>query len=243
MWLLGFPEQALANMRQAKSWAEELRQAGSIVHVMDMTLLLHRYRRDARAVAAQAERFSEYSQYQAFPEYREKARVLQGWSLTKLGDPPRGIAMMRDAIHSHEAIGTKEDPPVWKEMLGEACLEAGLIDEGLEVVQSALNDTEDSGLRFWVAELLRCKGSLLLAAGTQEVGEARACFEQARDLARSQDAKILELRAAMCLARLHAADGQHNLARALVEPLYAWFVEGHGTLDLVDAAQLLSACD
>jgi predicted ATPase len=128
-------------------------------------------------------------------------------------------------------------------MLGEACLEAGLIDEGLEVVESALNDTENSGLRFWVAELLRCKGNLLLAACAKETGKARSCFEQARDLARSQEAKILELRAAMCLARLHAADGREDLARALVEPLYAWFVEGHGTLDLVEAEQLLSACD
>jgi class 3 adenylate cyclase/predicted ATPase len=240
LWLLGFPDRAVANMRQARSWAQELRQAGSLVHVMDMTLLLHRYRRDARAVATEAQLFSEYAEEQAFSEHREKARVFRGWALTKRGDAERGITMMREAIHSHEAIGTREDPPVWKEMLGEACLEAGLVDEGLEIVESALNDVEDSGLRFWVAELLRCKGRLLLAASPTKPGEARSCFEEARAIANGQEARSLELRAALCLAKMHVAEGESEVARALVEPLCSWFVEGFETPDLVEAKQLLS---
>ena len=211
------------------------------VHVMDMALLLHRYRRDARAVAAEAQRLAEYADEQAFPEHREKARVFMGWALTKSGDPQRGISMMREAIRSHEPIGTREDPPVWKEMLAEACLEAGILDEGLEVAESALADIEDSGLRFWAPELLRCKGRVLLAASPGEPDAARACFEEAVAIANAQEARALELRAALDLAGVHASAGDSGTARALVEPLYAWFVEGRTTPDLVEARQLLAS--
>ncbi len=232
---------AAQDLASRRSWAAELRQAGSLVHVMDMALLLHRYRRDARAVAAEAQRLGEYAEEQAFPEHREKARVFMGWALTKSGDPQRGISMMREAIRSHEHIGTREDPPVWKEMLAEACLEAGILDEGLEVVDSALGDIEESGLRFWAPELLRCKGRVLLAARPGEPDAARACFEEAVAIARAQEARALELRAALDLAGVHASAGDSGTARALVEPLHAWFVEGRTTPDLVEARQLLAS--
>ena len=89
-------------------------------------------------------------------------------------------------------------------------------------------------------ELLRCKGRILLAASPGERDAARACFEEALSVAKGQEAKALELRAALDLAGIQAATDPHR-ARALVEPLYGWFVEGHATPDLVDARRLLES--
>jgi predicted ATPase len=98
-----------------------------------------------------------------------------------------------------------------------------------------------TGERFWEAELHRLKGELLLAqAGTRhQVQEAEACFHQALSIARHQQAKSLELRAAMSLARLWQHQGKHNVAPELLTPIYGWFTEGFDTADLQDAKALL----
>jgi predicted ATPase len=93
--------------------------------------------------------------------------------------------------------------------------------------------------RWWETELYRLQGELLCQLPRPAVGQAEACFEQALDVARHQQAKALELRAALSLARLWQGQGQRAAARPLLAELYGWFTEGFDTVDLQDAKALL----
>ena len=94
---------------------------------------------------------------------------------------------------------------------------------------------------WWEAELHRLKGALLLQGTEAQQEEAEACFQQAIDVARRQQAKSLELRAAMSLARLWQQQGKRADARALLAEVYGWFTEGFNTADLQEAKALLTA--
>jgi predicted ATPase len=95
--------------------------------------------------------------------------------------------------------------------------------------------------RFWEAEVCRLRGVLLLRQPGTPPAEAEACFQRALDIARRQEAKSLELRAAMSLARLWQQQGKRDEAREFLASIYGWFTEGFDTADLQEAKALLEA--
>jgi predicted ATPase len=126
-------------------------------------------------------------------------------------------------------------------LLAEAYVEAGQPEAGLLVLDEALTLVATTEARWWEAELSRLKGVLLRRLPRPEVSQAEACFHQALEVARRQQAKALELRAACSLSRLWHQQGQRHAARDLLTPLYAWFTEGLDTPDLQEARSLLEA--
>src|SRR5262249_51334589 len=102
-----------------------------------------------------------------------------------------------------------------------------------------LRVADNTGEQYYTAELCRLKGALLLAQSSAQVDEAETCFRQALDIARQQQAKSLELRAATSLSRLWHRQGKRVEARELLAPLYGWFTEGFDTADLHEAKALL----
>jgi predicted ATPase len=115
------------------------------------------------------------------------------------------------------------------------------VEEGLAVVAEALTCVNRTGERYAEAELHRLKGELLLKQTVPDAHQAEVCFQQALDVARCQQAKSWELRAAMSLSRLWQQQGKRHQARELVVPLYGWFTEGLDTADLQEAKTLLEA--
>jgi predicted ATPase len=109
----------------------------------------------------------------------------------------------------------------------------------LEVLAEALAVMDATGLRFYAAELYRLKGTLLLQQAAPDAAQAAACFQQALAMARRQQAKSWELRAAMSLSRLWQQQGKRDEARELLAPVYGWFTEGFDTADLQEAKALL----
>jgi predicted ATPase len=107
------------------------------------------------------------------------------------------------------------------------------------VVSEALTEVEQTGIRYYEAELHRLRGELLLTLGVADEREAEACFRRAIDIASQQQAKSFELRATMSLSRLWQRHRRQGPARQLLAELYGWFTEGYGTADLVDAKTLL----
>ena len=108
------------------------------------------------------------------------------------------------------------------------------------MLHEAIAAADKHGQRWWAAERHRLKGELLWQEGTgQKESEAEACFAQALDVARQQQAKSLELRAAMSLSRLWQRQGKRAEAYDLLAPVYGWFTEGFDTADLQEAKALL----
>jgi predicted ATPase len=111
---------------------------------------------------------------------------------------------------------------------------------GLALLAEALALTNDKEERRWEAEVYRLKGEILLARTTGHDTEAETCFRQAFDIARRQQAKSWELRAAMNLSRLWQRQGKREEFRELLAPIYGWFTEGFDTADLQEAKALLA---
>ena len=123
--------------------------------------------------------------------------------------------------------------------LAKACGQVGQVDEGMHLLAEALAMVDTTGERHTEAELHRLKGELLLVLPTDHTTEAGACFQQALDIARRQQAKSLELRDAMSLARLWQQQGKRTAVYALLAPIYGWLTEGFDTADLQEAKALL----
>ena len=124
-------------------------------------------------------------------------------------------------------------------LLAEAAGHAGQVMEGLHLLAEALTAFETSGAGHLLAEAYRLQGEFLLRQATPDAAQAETCFHQALAIARRQQAKALELRAAMSLARLWQGQGKRADAYELLAPIYGWFTEGFDTADLQEAKALL----
>ena len=132
-------------------------------------------------------------------------------------------------------------PGAWKPhniaLLAAACEIAGQIEEGLTLLDDAFQIMERTRDRWFAAELNRHKGQFLLCQGHSEAAEQ--LYRNALSIAREQEAKLWQLRAAASLARLRRDQGRRAEARDLLAPVYGWFTEGFDTRDLRDARLLL----
>jgi predicted ATPase len=241
LWLMGHPDQAVERSHAALARAEELAHSGSIVHAMDMALLVHHYRRDPLAVKVHAQRLSDYAEAHGFPEYRAKSRIFLAWAEALLEGPELGLEPLREAIDAHRGLGTREDFQVFSTMLAELHAAVDQPEAGLAQIDQALAEGRGSGLCFWEAELHRCRGELLLQLSVSGAEDGLACFQRALGVARIQQALSLELRAVTSLADWWRKQGQARKARLLLEPVYRRFSEGLDSADLQDARRMLES--
>jgi predicted ATPase len=165
--------------------------------------------------------------------------VLRGWALAEQGQSDAGMVQMREGMAACRTTGAEADRAYFLALLAEAYGREGQYDEGLAMLEEALALTDQYEERYWEAEIHRLKGALLLARSAENQVEAEACFHAALAVARHQQAKSLELRAAMSLARLWQQQGKRDAARELLAPIYGWFTEGFDTADLQEAKVLL----
>ena len=127
----------------------------------------------------------------------------------------------------------------WLALLAEAYGKAGQVEEGLRLLAEALAHVDTTGERNYAAEVYRLKGELLLGQAIPDEAQAETCLHQALDIARHQQAKSWELRAALSLSRLWQRQGKRAEAHQMLAEIYAWFTEGFDTADLQEARALL----
>jgi predicted ATPase len=246
LWYLGYPDRALANMREALSLAREVAHPFSLAFALDHAAWLHHYRRETAETRAGAEADIGFSEEQGFPFFLAQGTILRGWALAEQGQHAEGIAQMGQGLAAHEAVGALLIRPYWLCLLAQAYGQSGRAEEGLQVLSEASAMTQDQ--HVWDAELYRVRGELLLLLPSSEhdsgaspadtlvaeqpATQAELCFRHALDMARGQQARSLELRAGTSLAHLWKSRGRRAEARNLLAPIYGWFTEGLDTPDL-----------
>ena len=155
-----------------------------------------------------------------------------------MGRAQEGITILTEGLAAMAATGATLHKSNHLSWLAEANLIAGESKDGLKALDEAFAHVNETGERFWEAELYRIKGVLLLLPGGSEA-EAEDCFKQALEVAKGQSAKSLELRAAMSMARLWRKQSKSAEAQELLSGIYGWFTEGFDTPDLIDAKGML----
>jgi predicted ATPase/class 3 adenylate cyclase len=239
LWVTGYPDQALQICQQALSLAHELSHPFTLAFAFFGMAELHQFRREVPETLKQAEAMIALAGEQGFPVWMELGTLLRAWSRAIQGYPEKGITRMEQYM-AKKPVGSFNAIRPWVfAMIVEAYGTAGKIGEGLGQLTAALALVEKSEFRFYEAELRRLQGELLLMQSAPDVIKAETCLEQARNLANSQQAKSLELRAAMSLSRLWGQQSRKVEAHELLINIYNWFTEGFDTADLQDAKTLL----
>jgi predicted ATPase len=241
LWLLGYPDQALARLHEALALAHELPHPYSLAHARCWAAYVYQFRWDVPAVHEQAEAAVALSIEQGFPFWAAAGTILRGWALAMQGQGEAGMAQVRQGIAAYRATGAALLVPYYCTLLAEVSAHLGHTVDSLQALAEAHTLVEQHEERWWEAEIYRLRGVLLLKQTETPQAEAEACFQRALDVARRQEAKSLELRAAMSLSRLWQQQGKQAEAHALLAPIYGWFTEGFDTKDLQEAKVLLEA--
>jgi predicted ATPase len=239
LWCLGYPTQAVRRSQEAQALARELAHPYSLASAQHLAVFLHQRRREAPAAQAQAEALLTLATAQGFQLYARYGTCWRGWALAMQGQGTTGLAQMRQGLEAIVAMGQELARPLCLVLLAEAMGHTGQVAEGLHLLAEALPAFEASGQGDLLAEAYCLQGELLLRQAFLDTAQAEACLHQALTIARHQQAKSWELRAAMSLTRLWQQQGQRAEARQLLAPIYGWFTEGFDTADLQEAKALL----
>jgi predicted ATPase len=237
--VLGYPEQALVRIHEALELAHELAYPYSLALVRWWAAYVYQWRRDVPAVYEHADAAVALATEQGFPLYAAMGRSLRGWALAMQGQGEEGLAQVRQGLAAWWTTGAAMLVPYLCTVLTHVAAHVGHTEEGLQALAEAHTLVEQQEERWWEAEIHRLRGVLLLRQPATPQAEAETWLQRALDVAHRQEAKSLELRAAMSLARLWQQQGKQAEARDLLAPIYGWFTEGFDTADLQEAKTLL----
>ncbi|WP_420964580.1 AAA family ATPase [Bradyrhizobium sp. B120] len=240
LWHQGLADQALMRSEESVRLAHELSHLPSLAHALYYASLLHQFRRAADRARDCLQQLMACSTERGFSYWEARGSVLQGWLLGEEGHTAEGIRTMLRGIEAVQATGAELAQPNYLAMLAELYLKNGEAAAGLRAVNDALERIEHTLERRWQPELLRLKAELLLAEDAGAADAARDSLHQALALARRQNNRSLELRAAMSLYRLE----RHHRGRRdghQLQTACSAFTEGYDEPDLREARTLLQA--
>jgi predicted ATPase len=238
-WLQGCPDQARLHAGACLARSEALGSPLNRCYALILVLFVEQLRRDAEAAGAFARSLDEIVEEDGFELPYPQFWAVTGWACAHSGEMDAALVRLREGISVARRVRIRQGLSHLLATLAEAELGRGATHEGLAAIDDALAFVEETGERFWEAEIHRLKGELLLLAG--EGAQVEACFQTALDVARRQGARSLELRAATSLAGFWKSGSRKDEARALLAPVYDDFTEGLDTLDLREAKTLLDS--
>ena len=232
-WLLGFPETALAGGNEALSLAEQIAHPFSFALALQYVAMLHLDRGEPELALQRIDAVEALAAEQRLGFVLEP-KLLRGAALTTQGALEDAVASLRDGLAGRTAARLQ---CYGIAKLADALTRQGEHTAALAAVRDGLSTVERTGHRQWLAELHRLEGVAL--AGLNKPVDSQNAFEEAMRIAREQQAKSYELRAATSLARLWSEKGRRSQASELLAPIYRWFTEGFDTVDLKEAKALL----
>jgi predicted ATPase len=243
LWFLGYPDRSLEKIREAIQLAEELRLPENLGAILFGAAILRQIRHEAQRTLEQAEELIAQANEYGLADFGTNGASLRGWALAEMGHRAEGIAQIRQSLVAHGEAGSKIAGLHVRELLAEALLKDEQFEEGLALVDETLADALGIGGYYFLAELYRLKGELLLKCGSGlgdcGLKEAEECFHQSIQIAQRQSAKSLELRAVLSLSRLWQRQNKTKEARQTLLEIYNWFTEGFDTADLKEARALI----
>ncbi|ETW99556.1 MAG: hypothetical protein ETSY1_14565 [Candidatus Entotheonella factor] len=239
LWSLGYPDQAVAQSRHAIALAQQLAHPYSLALTYGHAARLHQLRRDVQATQEQAQVCIDLCTEHEFTYWLTQVDIIRQWALMSQTQDVEGLSTMRQALDAYGETGAVLNQTHWLALLMEACWEVEQVEEGSQVLHEALAVVEQTGERYYEAELHRLVGEFWLRQERPDVKRAEDALQHGLQIAREQEAKSFELRVAMSLARLWQQQGKRGAARDLLAPVYHWFTEGLDAADLQQAKALL----
>jgi class 3 adenylate cyclase/DNA-binding winged helix-turn-helix (wHTH) protein/predicted ATPase len=257
LWYRGYPDQARRQSAATLALAHELAHPFSQAATLCFAAVLQQYCRDVAMVRTHAAAALALCQAHGFAQFLAQAQAMHGWAMAAEGQADAGLAQMHQGLVAEQAAGAEMPLPHSLALLAETYAQHGQPEVGLTAIVEGLAMVRRFGEYWHEAELHRLHGVLLMqvgerraalersvphaASGASPEEEAEASLHRAWSIARHQEAKSLELRAAMSLARLWQQQGKRTAAYDLLAPIYDWFTEGFETADLQAAKALLDA--
>lgn len=244
-WFLGYAEQAQRYCDQILTLARQLGTPFDQALALYCAANLAHLEGHSAVAQQQAEALIALATEQSFPFWAASGIMLRGWAVVTQHRQDEGLTLLQQGLAAYRATGAVMVLPHYLGMLAEAYGLLQHVEQGLEVVREAFAIVARTGEDFYAAALHRLQGELLLmqSTSTDNVAAAAQCFTQALAVARRQQARALELRAAVSLGRLWHRQGQDAAARHLVGEITGWFTEGCETVALQEARALLTAMD
>jgi predicted ATPase len=239
LWLLGYPEAALADSDQALSDARRIGQAASLMWALGHAPLTQIHCGNYAAANAQSDEVVPLADEKGTLFWKAFGMMNQGCVLALTGKASDAVHLITVGITAFRSTGGTLWVPLYSSYLASAYAELGKIDDAWRCIGEAMTAVETTKERWCDAEVNRIGGEIALKSPEPDAAKAEAYFERALAVARKQQAKSWELRAAMSMARLWREQGKRDEARHLLAPIYGWFTEGFDTLDLKEAKALL----
>jgi class 3 adenylate cyclase/predicted ATPase len=238
-WLLGYPDTALRDADCALIEARQLEHAATLMFTLNFPILINTYCGNYDAASKHLEELVALAEEKGAPFRKAEGVLRRGYILILMGQATRAAEMVSCGIDLWRSAGSTIFTPEHQFMLAIAHADAGQFDEACRCIEKAMTAMQATKEKWCEAEAHRVAGEIALKSPQRDLAKAQAHFEHALAVARAQQAKSWELRAATSLARLLNDQGRQHAARDLLAPVYDWFTEGFDTGDLRNARTLL----
>jgi class 3 adenylate cyclase/predicted ATPase len=239
LWLLGYPETARADIDQAFKNARESGHAVSLIWALNFASSIEILCGDYRTANARVDELIALTDKKDAAWWRTIGMLNRGRLLGLIGKAADAVQIISSGLTTWRSLGSIWFDPTWLSALASAQAELGQFDDAWRRIGEAMTAIKTTGERWFEAEVNRVAGEVALKSPEHNIAKAEAYFERALSVARAQQAKSWELRAAMSMARFWQDQGKRDEARELLAPVYGWFTEGFDTLDLKEAKALL----
>ena len=237
--VLGFRHAALADAEHALEAAREIGQAASLMYALLVASITHVICGNYAAANALVDELIALTDQTASLFWGAWAVMQRGCILALTGKASDAVQTITSGVTAWRSTGSTAMMPSYLSYLARAHAELGQFDDAMRCIGEAITTVETTKERWFEAEANRIAGEIALLLPEPDVAKAEACFERALAVARKQQAKSWELRAAMSVARIWRDQGRRDEARDLLAPLFGWFTEGFDTRDLKEAKFLL----
>ena len=238
-WMLGYPDAALTDTSNMLKDAREIDQAATTVFALNYAVATYFLCGTFTTAKAMADELFELADEKGALFWKPVGVLYRGWLCTVAGQANEAVKLLTSGLAAFRLTGSTQFTPVSLSLLAKAHADLGQFGDAWRCVGEAETVVKTTGERWWEAEISRVAGDIALLTSDHDAANAEGYFQRALTIAREQQAKSWELRAAMSLARLWRGQGKVQQARELLAPVYGWFTEGFDTRDLKDAKTLL----